>query len=143
MTWRDALAWFTWPRASISAMERDVARLTYGVAETNTRLQRLEKSMADVSPILNKLADDMAAWAAGPFAALLQENADLRAYKAAKEDEDVNEPVAAQRAVDGFNAFAAPVSESPEVPSEIPPVEVPEPQEQPAEPVDGGEEPQA
>jgi hypothetical protein len=123
-------------------MERDVARLTYGVAETNTRLQRLEKSMADVSPILNKLVDDMAAWAAGPFAALLQENADLRAYKASKENEDVNEPAAAQRAVDGFNAFAAPVSESPEVPADIPPVEVPEPQpEVPAEDA-GDAEPQ-
>jgi hypothetical protein len=70
----------------------------------------LEKFMADTSPLLNKLAEDLRAYAAGPLKALLDENATLKARNAELE----------------FNELANPVSESPDVPVEIPPVEVPE-----------------
>ncbi len=91
------------------------------------RLTHLEKLMADVSPVLNKLADDIASWAAGPFAELLAENARLRASNEALASEDAAETGAAQRAVDEFNRIVQPVTEAPEVPTEIPPVVVPEP----------------
>lgn len=96
------------------------------------RLTALENHMADVSPLLNQLADDIATWAAGPFAELLAENARLAARNAELEGEDVAETSAATRAVDEFNRIVAPVSESPEVPAEIPPVEVPAEPETPA-----------
>jgi hypothetical protein len=89
------------------------------------RLTELESRMADVSPILNQLANDMAAWASGPFAELLAENTRLAARNAELEGEDAAEATAAERAVAEFNRIVAPVSEAPEVPAEIPPVEVP------------------
>lgn len=109
----------------------DLIALPGRVAQIYTRM---EKFMADVSPILNKLADDLRAWAAGPFAAVLQENATLKARNAELEGEDVAESSAADNAVAAFNELTNPVTEAPEVPVEIPPVEVPE---TPAEPSTG------
>lgn len=97
---------------------------------------RLEAFMADVSPILNKLADDLGAFAQGPFAAVLAENAQLKVDKqtllelidtdaAARAVEDTAEDTAAGRAVSAFNDLAAPLTQSPDVPVELPPVEVP------------------
>jgi hypothetical protein len=100
-------------------------RSAAATSEILARLKQLESHMADVSPILNQLADDMAAWAAGPFAELLAENARLAARNAELEGEDAAETTAADRAVTEFNRIVAPVSEAPEVPTEIPPVEVP------------------
>jgi hypothetical protein len=89
------------------------------------QLTRMETAMADVSPLLNKLAEDLRTWSAGPFAALLADNARLSARNAELEGEDAAESSAAADAVAAFNEFAAPVTESPDVPVEIPPVEVP------------------
>lgn len=88
--------------------------------------------MADVSPLLNQLATDLRAWAQGPFAELLAENARLAARNAELEGEDAAETGAAQNAVAAFNEITNPVTESPEVPVEIPPVEVPSEPETPA-----------
>lgn len=103
------------------------------------RIEHLERIMADVSPLLNKLADDLRTWSAGPFAAVLAENAALRSERdtavadAASargeaevlRSEDAAETSAADNAVSAFNELVAPVSESPDVPVEIPAVEVP------------------
>lgn len=97
---------------------------------------RLEAFMADVSPVLNTLAEDLRAFGEGPFKALVDENAQLKVDKATLLElidseaarvaaEDVAEESAAQRAVDEFNRIARPVTESPDVPVEIPDVEVP------------------
>src|SRR3954468_2414918 len=92
--------------------------------------------MADQTTLLQDLAARLRDWMAGPYAALLQENADLRAYRAAKEQEDVSEPAAAADAAAALNDLIAPVSEAPEVPVELPPVEVPKPSDD-AVPADG------
>lgn len=89
------------------------------------RLHALEKSMADVSPLLDKLAQDLRSWSAGPFAAVLADNARLTARNAELEGEDAAESSAAANAVSAFNELVAPVTDSPDVPVEIPPVEVP------------------
>lgn len=89
------------------------------------RITKLEKQMADMSPLLNKLAEDLRAWGAGPFAALLADNARLTARNAELEGEDAAETAAANEAAAAFNELVAPVNEAPEVPVEIPPVEVP------------------
>ncbi len=89
------------------------------------RIEHLERFMADTSPVLNKLAEDLRAWGAGPFAALLADNARLAARNAELEGEDVAESSAADNAVSAFNDLTAPVTESPDVPVEISPVEVP------------------
>jgi hypothetical protein len=81
--------------------------------------------MADVSPLLDQLANDIAAWAQGPFAEVLAENARLAARNAELEGEDAAETTAANRAVDEFNRIVNPVSQSPDVPAQIPPVELP------------------
>ncbi len=91
-----------------------------------SRLESLEAAVADVSPVLNKLADDIASWASGPFAELLAENQRLVARNAELEGEDAAESTAAARAVEEFNRIVAPVDQAPEVPVEIPPVVVPE-----------------
>lgn len=122
MSWLDR---FTWPRAAISNIQVDVLAIRLAVLEIPTRLNRLESTMADVSPLLNKLADDLRAWSAGPFAALLADNARLAARNAELEGEDAAETSAAENAASAFNELVAPVSESPDVPAEIDPVEVP------------------
>jgi hypothetical protein len=81
-------------------------------------LRKVAPLMADVSPILTKLAEDLRAYGAGPLAALIAENVALKG-------EDAGESTAAQGAVDAFNAMVAPVTQSPDVPVEIPPVEAP------------------
>lgn len=97
---------------------------------------RLETFMADVSPLLNKLATDLDEFAAGPFAAVLAENAQLKVDKqtllelvdsdaAARAVEDAAEETAAARAVSSFNNLAAPLTQSPDVPVEVPVVEEP------------------
>lgn len=136
MSWLDR---FTWPREAITNLQGDVTAMCLVLLEIPTCLIRLEKIMTDISPLLNQLADDMSTWAAGPFAELLAENVAVKADNATLATqvsdlggeveglraEDASETSAAQRAVDGFNAFAAPVTESPEVPVEIPILEVP------------------
>lgn len=122
MSWLDR---FTWPREAISDIQRDVVAIRVLLLEIPTRLNRLESAMADVSPLLNKLADDLRAWSAGPFADLLAENARLAARNAELEGEDAAESSAAENAAAAFNELVAPVSESPDVPAEIPAVEVP------------------
>jgi hypothetical protein len=83
---------------------------------------RLEKMMADVSPLLTKLAEDLRAYATGPLAALIARNAELEARNAELEGEDASESSAANDAVEAFNEMTRPVTESPEVPVEIPEV---------------------
>lgn len=95
------------------------------------RLTTFEDIMADVSPLLNKLAQDLRTWTAGPYAALLQRNAELEARVAAAEGleatEVANETTAGDDATDALNELIAPVTASPDVPVVIPPVEVPAP----------------
>lgn len=135
-----------WPREAISDIQRDMGALLRGALEIRDRINHLEIIMADNAPLLNKLADDLRTFAAGPFAAVLAENASLRSERdAARADaatargeadallaEDAGETSAADNAVRAFNELASPVTESPEVPVEIPVVEVP------AEPVADG-----
>ena len=87
----------------------------------------MEKFMTDTSPLLNQLAENLREFAAGPFAAMLAENATLRARVVELTREDDNETTAADNAVAAFNELVAPVTSAPEVPVEIPPVEVPAP----------------
>ncbi len=129
MLWLDR---FTWPREAISNLQADVMAIRLTVLQIPTQLNRMEKHMADVSPLLNKLAEDLRAFGAGPFAAVLAENTALKARNADLEGEDVAETGAAENAVAAFNELANPVTESPEVPVDIEPVEVPT-EEAPAE----------
>jgi hypothetical protein len=101
---------------------RNLLALPTRVAEIHNRM---EAFMADVSPILHQLATDLRTFAAGPFAALVARNAELEARNAELEGEDASESSAADDAVTAFNELVAPVTASPDVPVEIPPVEVP------------------
>lgn len=114
-------------------------------AHTALVTNKLEAFMADVSPLLNQLAEDISAFAAGPFQGLLDDNAakaariaELEAAAGLVAAEDAAETTAATAAVDSFNALAAKITDSPEVPVEIPPVEEPAPPvvEEPAPPVE-------
>jgi len=110
----------------------DVRALPGRVARIHNQM---EKFMADTSPLLNQLAEDLRAYAAGPLKALLEENVTLKARNAELEGEDLAETDAAGNAVAAFNELANPVTASPDVPVEIPPVDVPS-GEAPATPTD-------
>lgn len=125
--------------------ELGVPTLADLTAHTALVTNKLEAFMADVSPLLNQLAEDISAFAAGPFQGLLDDNAakaariaELEAAAGLVAAEDAAETTAATAAVDSFNALAAKITDSPEVPVEIPPVEEPAPPvvEEPAPPVE-------
>ena len=126
MSWLDH---FTWPRTAISDLQRDVAKAVPVLQEIRHRVQNLEMTMADVSPLLTKLASDLRTWTAGPYTALLARNAELEAREAARGGLDAtelaNESTAGADATSALNELIAPVTASPDVPVEIPPVDVP------------------
>lgn len=92
----------------------------------------MENLMADVSPLLTQLAQDLRAFGEGPFTELVARNAALEARNAELEGEDSAESAAAESAVSAYNEIAARVTRSPEVPEEIPPVQVPPADGEPA-----------
>lgn len=117
--------------------------------QTTLVTSKLEAFMADVSPLLNQLTSDISAFATGPFQGLLDDNAakaaritELEAAAGLVAAEDAREESAATAAVTAFNALTAPLTDSPDVPGEVPVVDEPapvEPTEPGAEPTPGGE----
>lgn len=134
MTWRDVLASFTWPRAAISAMERDVARLVMQAAQTNTQLREMRHLMSADRDLLAELAVDLTALA-GPVADLFTALAASEAARVAAEARvaELEGEAAADETADlsaiqpvkvAFDAIAAKFRAEPETPDVEP---LPEP----------------
>lgn len=142
MSWTD---WFTWPRASISAMERDVARLVMQAAQTNTQLREMRKLMAADRDLLTELAADLTALA-GPVADLFTALATAEAARLAAEARvaELEGAAAADEQADlsaiapvkaAFDNIAAKFAAEPEVP-DVEPLPEPRPEPTPEPPAD-------
>jgi hypothetical protein len=98
-------------------------------AENNTLLKRLETAMADVSGLLNEVADGLRGPLATSITELVAERDRLASENASLKGEDVAESTAAQAVKAAFDEVAAKFSQAPEVPDVDP---LPEPTPEPA-----------
>lgn len=116
-------------RAAIADMQRDVGLLLGFQRRTTHQLNRMENLMADVSPVLNDVAEKIRALAS-PVSELLAENTRLRSERDAAVEaasaagaeaaslraEDDAESAAAANVTDGYNELAAVLSGNPDAP---------------------------
>lgn len=133
---------FTWLRIAASNLQQNLEIVLVRLRKMSDQLDTVEMIMADNSPLLNQLATNLRSFAQNEFANLVADNTRLASRVAELEGEDVAEAAAADNAVAAFNELTAPVTESPDVPVEIPPVDAPteEPSTEPAPSGDPTEE---
>lgn len=137
MSWLD---YFTWPRAAISDIERDMAIVKPAVLEMFSRLNKMEKHMAADRDLLAQIAADLTTLAT-PVAALVASEAALRARvselegeAAADEAGDLEAAGAVKAAFDNLAGKLTAEPESPDVePLPEAPVEEPPAEEPPAD----------
>jgi len=143
MTWQDTLAWFVWPRAAISAMERDVPRLVIQAAQPNTQLREVRLLMAADRDMLAELATDLTALA-GPVGDLFVKFAASEAARVAAEarvaelegaaaTDEAADLSAIQPVRDAFDVIASKFRAEPETP-DVEPLPEPAPVEPTPEP---------
>jgi hypothetical protein len=126
-------AWAPLREEDLAHVVADIWRMT---GENHARLIQLGDAMADVSGLLNEVADGLR----GPLLtsvtdliasekAALARVAELEGRNAALESEDAGESAAAQAVRTAFDGLAAKFNEAPEVPDvdPLPPVDEPTP----------------
>ena len=120
--------WFTWPRAAISDLQRDLARVQFALAETNTRLKEIKTLMSADRDLLAQLASDMTALAT-PVQSLIESEAALRArvveLEGAAAADEAGDLEAAGAVKAAFDAIASKFQAEPEVPDVEPLPETP------------------
>lgn len=114
----DRAAWLAaWrPMRAFTDLAHVVADTWRLANENNTLLTRLESQMADVSGLLNEVADGLRGPLATSVTELIAENQRLAQANASLTGEDVAESTAAQNVKTAFDEVASKFTQTPDVP---------------------------